>query len=86
MDTTLSHTHTETERETETETETETERERQRQRQRQREIDLHRVSIADVFAGGLDDRLAGLVEGPVDAVVGPGVGLLNQGLELKWGT
>ena len=42
----------------------------------------HGVPVADVFAGGLDDRLTGLVQGPVDAVVGPGVGRLDQVLEL----
>lgn len=46
-------------------------------------IDSHGVTVADVFAGGLDDGLAGLVEGPVDAVVGSGVGLLDQTLELR---
>lgn len=44
--------------------------------------DLHGVSVADVLAGCLDDGLAGLVERPVDAVVGPGVSLLDQGLQL----
>ncbi len=43
----------------------------------------HRVSAADVFAGCLDDGLAGLVERSVDAVVGSGVGRLNQSLQLQ---
>lgn len=45
----------------------------------------HGVSVADVFAGRLDDGLARLVERPVYAVVCSGVGLLDQGLELKDG-
>lgn len=45
--------------------------------------DSHWVSIADVFAGGLDDGLAGLIERSVDAVVGSGVSFLDQSLELK---
>ena len=43
----------------------------------------HGVPAADVFAGRLDDRLTRLVQGPVDAVVGPGVGGLHQVLELR---
>lgn len=43
----------------------------------------HGVPAADVLAGRLDHRLTGLIEGPVDAVVGAGVGLLDQSLELK---
>lgn len=50
---------------------------------RERYSNLHGVSIADVFAGGLNDRFAGLVQGPVDTVVCPRVGLLDQGLELR---
>lgn len=44
--------------------------------------DLHRVTVADVLAGRLDDGLAGLVECPVNAVVCTGVGFLDQGLQL----
>lgn len=36
-----------------------------------------------MFAGGLDDGLAGLIERSVDAVVGSGVSFLDQSLELK---
>lgn len=43
----------------------------------------HGVSVSDVFAGGLDDGLAGLVQGPINAIVGPGVRFLNQRLELR---
>lgn len=43
----------------------------------------HGVSTADVFAGGLDDRLAGLIERSVDAVVSSGVCFLDQSLELR---
>lgn len=43
----------------------------------------HGVSVADVFAGRLDDGLARLVERPVYAVVCSWVGLLDQSLELK---
>lgn len=42
----------------------------------------HGVSVSDVFAGGLDDGLTGLVQSAVDAIVGPGVCFLNQRLDL----
>lgn len=45
----------------------------------------HGVSVADVFAGRLDDGLARLVERPVYAVVCSRVSLLDQSLELKDG-
>lgn len=45
--------------------------------------DSHGVSVADVFAGSLDDGLTGLVERSVDAIVGSGVGFLHQVLELR---
>lgn len=43
----------------------------------------HGVSTADVFAGSLDDRLAGFIERSVDAVVCSGVCFLDQSLELR---
>ena len=43
----------------------------------------HWVPGADVFAGGLDHGLAGLVERPVDPVVGSRVGRLDQSLQLQ---
>lgn len=47
------------------------------------ETSSHWISIVDVFAGSLDDRLAGLVERPVDPVVGSRVGRLDQWLQLQ---
>lgn len=44
--------------------------------------DSHGVAAADVFACGLDDGLTGLVKRPINAVVGPGVGFLDQRLQL----
>lgn len=43
----------------------------------------HGVSVVDVFAGGLDDGLAGLVERAVDPVVSSGVSRLDQCLQLQ---
>lgn len=43
----------------------------------------HWVSSANVFAGGLDDGLAGLIERSVDPVIGSGVSRLDQSLQLK---
>lgn len=37
-----------------------------------------------MFAGRLDDGLAGLVERSVDPVVGSGVGRLDESLQLQW--
>lgn len=47
------------------------------------ETSSHWVSAADVFARSLDDGLAGLVERPVDPVVGSRVGRLDQRLQLR---
>lgn len=47
------------------------------------EEDSHGVSVADVFAGCLDDGLTGLVQSSVDSVVRSGIGFLDQGLELR---
>lgn len=44
--------------------------------------DSHGVATADVFACGLDDGLTSLVKCTIDAVVGPGVGFLDQRLQL----
>lgn len=44
----------------------------------------HRVSSANVFAGGLDHGLAGLIERTVNPVVGSRVRRLDQGLQLQW--
>lgn len=38
-----------------------------------------------MLAGCLDHRLAGLIQRAVDAIIGTGVRLLNQGLKLKKG-